>query len=170
MKVAIKKVRVPGKSLAARSFAHVDYADAFAARLPGNWHEDVDALTLSVLTTGPRWVAWLLRLRDLLVRPLGLETAGVSTVQTVSSIQPGGKVGMFPVLARTSDEIMVGKNDRHLDFRASVLVKGKDGAKWVVVSTVVHFNNGLGRVYFLPVSFFHRLIIRSLLSRAIAAL
>ena len=63
--------------------------------------------------------------------------------------------------------ILLGEDDRHLDFRLSVLRQRGGTADWVVVSTVVRFNNWLGRAYFLPVRPLHQLIVPAILRSAL---
>ncbi|GAO28083.1 hypothetical protein JCM15548_144 [Geofilum rubicundum JCM 15548] len=62
----------------------------------------------------------------------------------------------------------MGENDKHLNFRASFLLtpSPRDKEKQVFsITTAVHFNNGMGEMYFLPVKPFHGLIIRSTLKK-----
>ena len=79
-----------------------------------------------------------------------------------SHLQPGDMVGMFRAFARSGEEILIGADDRHLDFRASMLVRRDASRSSAVLTTVVHFNS-LGRPYFFVVRPFHRLIVTSLL-------
>ena len=79
------------------------------------------------------------------------------------NLQPGNVAGIFHVLARNGDEILLGEDDRHLDFRLSVLVRRQAGVAWAVVTTVVRYNGLLGRAYFLPVRPFHKRIVPAML-------
>jgi len=67
----------------------------------------------------------------------------------------------FPVVARTDHEILLGKDARHLDFRASVQVA--DGH--VTLGTVVRLHRTTGRLYFAVVRRFHPFLARMLLRR-----
>jgi hypothetical protein len=104
-------------------------------------------------------------LRDRIVSPLGLRTARTSTTSRdpASRLQPGDMAGMFQVFERSDDEILLGGDDSHLDFRVSVLVLRSAVRSSAVLTTVVRFNNGLGRAYFFVVRPFHRLIVTSML-------
>ena len=78
-----------------------------------------------------------------------------------------GNIGIFPVLAESPEEMLMGLDDRHLDFRVAVTVRpAAAGAQQVTVTTVVHTHNRLGRIYLAAIMPFHRLIARSLLNRA----
>jgi hypothetical protein len=57
----------------------------------------------------------------------------------------------------------MGEDDKHLNFRASVLKDKTNGT--VSLTTVVHYNNLWGRVYFFPVKPFHKIIMKALLKR-----
>ncbi|MFG3258688.1 DUF2867 domain-containing protein [Streptomyces sp. NPDC048172] len=71
--------------------------------------------------------------------------------------------GAFPVLGRDHEdrEILLGKDARHLDFRASVLVA--DGR--VTLGTVVRTHHAGGRLYFALVRRVHPLMVRLMLRR-----
>jgi len=148
--------------------ASVDYADCYRVR--GAWlaGHSVDYLTAVAFSHVPRWVRFLERLRDRLVRCFGLQT-GADVVPVLpdpgARYEPGADVVFFQVLARSEQELVLGEQDRHLDFRVSVLLEPDPGpTPSLSLTTVVHFHNVWGRLYFLPVRPFHRLIVRRLLA------
>lgn len=71
------------------------------------------------------------------------------------------------VFDRRPDELLLGENDRHLDFRVSVLLSADDVQQWVTVSTVVCVHNAWGRAYFALVRPFHQLIVPTLIRHAL---
>jgi hypothetical protein len=81
-----------------------------------------------------------------------------------------GKVGIFPVRSNTATEVVLGEDDKHLDFRVWVHVEPQGGGYRVTTSTVVRTHNRLGRVYLGTIMPFHRLIARQMLSRALRRL
>jgi hypothetical protein len=109
-----------------------------------------------------------MRLRDRLVGIIGLKTASRLVRRDLGhdTLQVGDRLGIFKVFDRRSDELLLGEDDRHLDFRVSVLVKNDGSADWAIISTVVRFNSWLGRAYFLPVRQFHKLIVPAMLRNA----
>ena len=161
----VRGVAVPRGSLAANAFPVTSFADAYSIELPAGDEHDVDSLTWLLVTSSPRWADYLMWVRDRLVSLIGLHTAPprASSRTCTSRLQPGDMVGMFRVFARSDDEILLGADDRHLDFRASMLVRRSAPRSSVVLTTVVKFNNNLGRAYFFVVRPFHRLIVTSLL-------
>jgi hypothetical protein len=164
----VERVSIPRGSLIAGVFPHVDYADAYRVRLPASAPSDMDALVRVTFGATPGWASALMALRDRVVRIVGLKTTPSSERDRApTSFQPGARCGIFRVYARSADEILLGEDDRHLAFRVSVLRQRGGAADWVVVSTVVRFNNWLGRAYFLPVRPLHQLIVPAVLRSAL---
>jgi Protein of unknown function (DUF2867) len=96
----------------------------------------------------PGWAGLLLAVRNALVRPFGLKT-GASGETT------------FPACHETDDEIVLGIDDRHLDFRIGLI--RQDGRLYM--STWVHPHNRWGRAYLALVMPFHILISRGAVAR-----
>jgi len=164
----IEKIAIPRGTLVASVFPRTDYADAYRAKLPAGAPRNIDAIARASFSAAPRWVRALMALRDGIVSVVGLKTSGKGerTLENLT-FEPGASFGVFRVFARNADEILLGQDDRHLDFRVSVLRQTEDATDWVVVSTVVRFNNWLGRAYFTPVRLFHRLIVPAMIRSAI---
>ncbi|KPV52408.1 hypothetical protein SE17_15660 [Kouleothrix aurantiaca] len=169
---AVHAVALPAGTLIEHAFARPDYADAYAARLPPGAPADIDALVVAALTSAPAWVGALMALRDRVVRLAGLKTMppGALRGPRPRDLETLAQRGLFKVYARAEDEVLLGLDDRHLDFRVSVLRAPISGGEEVVVSTVVRFNGWLGRLYFLPVRFFHRLVVPAMLRRGLRTL
>ena len=160
----VRAVPLPEGGLAGATFPSVDYADAYAVGLPPG----VDARTFAeaVFASSPRWVAALMALRNTIVRPLGL-IATQSALEHAAAVKgSGARVGIFPVLAEAADEVVLGLDDRHLDFRLSVRVLDNGFERLGVVTTLVRFHGVLGRAYFVPVRPAHRLIVPAMLRAA----
>jgi hypothetical protein len=165
---SVQKVVLPPHSLVEHAFSHLDYADAYRVRLPAGAPTDLDTVARAALGVVPRWVALLMWLRDRIVGLIGLKTAKrlASHDAAHAALQVGDALGIFRVFERSADELLLGEDDRHLDFRLSVLVRNDGSADWAIVSTVVRFNSWLGRAYFLPVRPFHMLIVPALMRGA----
>ncbi len=99
----------------------------------------------------PVWVNWLMKLRNIAVMPFGLRT----------DLGKGEIIGVFPVVMRNDTEIILGFDDKHLDFRISILTDGRHayGATWV------RRHNRLGRIYLAVIMPFHILIMRGAIGR-----
>jgi len=108
-----------------------------------------------------------MKVRDTLVAGFGLKTAKHLT--SLGSEAKGNRVGLFKIYSTSATEIVLGEDDKHLDFRVSVLCSGEApmaSKRQLVVSTVVHCHNRLGRIYILLIAPFHRLVVQSSLRRA----
>lgn len=164
----VRAVRVPGGGLADR-FHPLDYSDAFAVAIPAS--ADARSLAESIFTSPPWWVAGLVLLRNMLVLPLGLiATPSAFRREAVRANGIGDRIGMFPVVALAEDEVLLGLDDRHLDFRVSVRVFREGTAQRGVVTTLVRFHGKLGRTYFIPVLPLHRVIVPSMLRHGVTRL
>ncbi|KQP68385.1 hypothetical protein ASF52_17805 [Methylobacterium sp. Leaf112] len=108
----------------------------------------------------------LFSIRDGVTRRLGLKAAE----KPRGSDDGSDHVGIFPVLSMHDDELIVGKDDRLMDLRISLLVqKGSDDFDRVLATTVVRCHNRRARAYIAVIRPFHRLLIRLSLSRAARA-
>ncbi|PZR95795.1 MAG: DUF2867 domain-containing protein [Candidatus Chloroheliales bacterium] len=161
-KPRIRKVRVPEGSLAARSFARVDYADAYRLRLPDDAPHDIDSVTRAFCMARLGWVEALIWLRNRIVSVVHLKTELPDQPQPIT-LEPGTYAYIFRIYQRAANEILLGEDDRHLDYRVSVLVQQGQHGWYATISTIVHFNNWLGRIYFVPVRPFHRLIVQAMM-------
>jgi hypothetical protein len=143
-------------------------ADAYAIRLPEDAITDPELLARFLFAHQPSWVAWLLSMRDVLVARFGIKT----TRQLRMSSRPASneRVDIFRIYERRPHEIILGEDDRHLDFRVSVMREMRalsTGPRpYLIVSTVVHCHNRLGRTYITLIAPFHRLVVESGLRRA----
>lgn len=96
----------------------------------------------------PGWANSLLALRNTLVRPFGLKTGAAD--------QP-----IFPTCHESDTELILGTDDRHLDFRIGLI--RQDGR--IYMSTWVRPHNAWGRAYLALVMPFHILISRGAIAR-----
>ncbi|WP_298269851.1 DUF2867 domain-containing protein, partial [uncultured Bradyrhizobium sp.] len=84
----------------------------------------------AMVTRQPRWIEWLLALRNLLVAPLGLKTSGATEGVARDMI------GIFPVVSETPQRLVAGFNDKHLDFRLVVDVAPDGPARSITATTI----------------------------------
>lgn len=158
---------IPRSSIISSDFGRIDYADSYMAEMDFGAHT-VDYLTAKFFISIPGWAKSLLKLRNFLVRFIGLHGDGLPQVDEPDPAvryEPGNQAVFFTVLSRNENEIVMGEQDKHLDFRTSMLIDRE--SKRIYVNTIVHFHNALGRNYFKPVKPFHKLIIKSMLKKFI---
>jgi hypothetical protein len=163
----IMSIPIPLESGIARFYPATDLADAYAIDLPPGTTTSPEVLARFIFTQQAPWVAVLMKLRDALVAGFGVKTS----TQLRSTVETAGpaRVGIFKVYSRNAQEIVLGEDDKHLDFRASVLrsvIPGSTDKQRLVVSTVVRCHNRLGRIYIFIIAPFHRMVVRAGLRRA----
>lgn len=145
----VHAVAVPATPLLQRAVPHVDWSDAYAVLVPSDLdgrhpQEWADA----IFRAPPGWIRVLFGMRELLVRAVGIERGGNHVFDTVSW---------------TPSEVLLGVDQAHLAFRASVLVEpGR-----LVVSTVVEVRNRRGLAYSALVRRIHPYVVRAMLARAV---
>jgi hypothetical protein len=107
------------------------------------------------LGKAPAWIEALMRVRHILVRPFGL----IYAPEQVSS----KRIGIFPVLQDSQDSVVLGLNDKHLDFR--VVVELFNAGRSVSLTTLVKPHNAFGKAYLTLIMPFHRLIAATILKQ-----
>jgi hypothetical protein len=90
--------------------------------------------------------------RRVITAPFGLSNDGPEAPD---------KLGPFPVEIETPQELIAGFNDRHLDFRISILSSDRR----IFLATWVHPHNLGGRLYLNLIMPFHVLIAKNALAR-----
>ena len=107
-------------------------------------------------------VSGLMRLRNLLARPLRLRTSSLGCpVSSLLNAAPTQRFAQrFPVLASSisanSAQVLLGSDDRHLQFRSSVAVQRDGELITFSLSTRVHCRNPFGHLYMAAVDPMHR--------------
>ena len=150
-----------------------DFSDCFSAIfLKDGKDVTIEDVGASFFLSTPTWIKLLLAIRNIIVKPFGLKTnTNIQNKQQLESefkFEPGQQYGIFKVYSRTQTELIVGANDKHLDFKVSLLLnKTTSGDNVLMISTVVFFHNRLGQLYFLFVKPVHKLIVPSTLKSMI---
>lgn len=121
------------------------------------------ALLDGFLRNPPTSVSRMMRLRNALVRPLGLRTSplGCPVSSLLSRHAAQTFDGRFPVLAQRMDaahaQVILGADDKHLRFRSCVAVRlVGDSAIELSLGTRVHCRNLFGHVYIALIERVHR--------------
>ncbi|GGD37659.1 DUF2867 domain-containing protein [Pseudoxanthomonas indica] len=153
-----------------------------AGELPAHHHDDSFVLTQAVptrrnaedwlaqvldgfLQQRPAGVTWLMRLRNVLVRPLRLRTSplGCPVSSLLSDQRDSLFLGRYPVLVQKIDadgrraQVILGADDRHLRFRSCVGVQLLDNGRIEIsLGTRVQCTNLFGRCYMATIAAAHR--------------
>ena len=145
----------PTESRISDWYAGARLADSFSVALPPQAPADIGTLADLLFADPPLWFTILLAIRDRVVILFGVKAS--------HDLAADDHIAFFPVLSRSADEITIGVDDRHLDFRGSVLLRR--AGRQLVLTTAVRCHNLLGRLYLGAILPFHILVAKSLLSR-----
>lgn len=172
--MTITKATLPVTSLLNQIGKRYDYADSFQSIIPDKENKLQPAgICKAFFLSTPKWIKKLLGLRNKIVGIFGLKTSGnVDRKQMLNNFkcEQGDRVGLFKVFAKTDNEVILGEDDKHLDFRISLFLdkfKENENEKQLTISTIVVFKNLFGRLYFLLIKPLHKFITRAMLKSII---
>jgi Protein of unknown function (DUF2867) len=153
-----------------------DFYDSYCLSLPTGDGRSALEIFLQTVAHTPEWVHFLMAIRNRVVALFGLKNLGklnrLRPDKAAHDYRPGDQVGIFTLHSQAPDEAIFFDDDKHLCVSISVqkLVRQDDFATGtlptVVITTVVHVHNLLGRLYMLPVGPVHKLVAPAVLSRA----
>jgi hypothetical protein len=148
------------------SLERIDYLDCYTAETKLAERELVEAYAIAFGQL-PTPFKHLLVIRSFLVRPFGIATVSYEDlarpIDTYRSYAIGDKIGRWTLFAKSDEEMIVGANDRHLDFRVSLF---REAGARLSISTVVMTHNAFGRAYLALILPFHSFGVKKLLSDA----
>lgn len=151
----MSRIAPPAISVIRDWYPGASLADSFAVALPPQAPADIDTLATLLFADPPLWFTILLAIRDRVVTLFGVKAS--------HALAAADHIAFFPVLSRSRDEITIGVDDSHLDFRGSVLLRRPE--RLLVLTTAVRCHNLLGRAYLAVILPFHILVAKSLLRR-----
>lgn len=155
------KNKIPANSIILKNFDNYHYCDSYYIKK--QTADSIDKIFTDIFET-PKWADTLESIRNAVVKIVGLEGGGKKINTHKADYYPiGSKAVYFTVIDRNENEIVTAENDKHLNFRVSVMTNRNENEVTIFLTTIVKFNNGLGRLYFLPVKPFHRIICKTLL-------
>lgn len=163
---------IPSSSALARSFVDAAYFwDSY--RAPSSHPEaSITDVFFAIFGHHPPWMKAMLVARNRVASWCGLDAPTAREIMTPSirsSYAVGDKIGVWPVYSRTDTELIAGRNNKHLDFRLSVLRETDRKTASVAVSTVCVVHNVYGKIYLFFIVPFHKWGVRRLMSNAIRA-
>jgi len=166
----IKKVVLPETSMLINN--PNDYRDSYCGQIDlQDKTITIDQVGNAFFVSSPKWIGLLLSFRNKIVSLFGLKTGHSISKEKKLIIEKGEQIGLFKIFDKTENEIILGEDDKHLDFRVSLFLDSHtQHKKKLIISTIVVFNNWFGKVYFLPVKPFHKVIVRNMLKNTIQEL
>lgn len=148
--------------LPSTTLPNADWADAYEIETLRAF-PDMKSAALCIVGGMPRWAKPLLWLRNMIVAPFGLKPGD----QRIVSQAGVDHVDFFPILSEADDQIVLGLDDRHLDFRILLERQASQGGVRYRLTTLVERHNLFGRAYLFLITPFHKSIVRSVLTNAV---
>jgi Protein of unknown function (DUF2867) len=170
--MSVVECDVPSASVLSRELIERAYfRDSCRAPLSRGELDIVDVF-FGIFAHHPLWMKLLLIVRNKVATLAGLDAPTASEILHVEikdRYVVGEKIGVWPIFSLSENEVVTGRNNKHMDFRLSVLkVPDGDGTS-VVVSTICTVHNLAGKLYLFLVIPFHRYGVRNLMANALAA-
>ena len=130
-----------------------DYKDCFWDEITEKPYMSVNELFNLMFSQYPKWIMRMYYIRNLIVKPFGVKI---------------NKSFENMIIEQNDNEIIIGAKDKHLTFHVSLFCSDvKDKTQEVSITTIVKYENILGRIYFAAIWLFHRIIVSYLFKRAI---
>ena len=170
--MTVRECDVPSSSTLNRALIERSYFhDSYRAPLTQSSMGIID-IFFALFGHHPLWMKLILIARNVAARIFGLEAPMIAEIlkpRARSSYVAGDKIGPWPVCFIGDHEIVAGRNNKHLDFRLSVLKVVDGETTGVVVSTVCSVHNLFGKIYLFFIIPFHRAGVQLLMSNAVTA-
>jgi len=136
--------------------SNANFADSYSSEVKGKDISATDAAH-AIFSSPPRFAVALMSVRNRIVSLFGIKTPdAISDGQNSAQ-----RIGIFPVISRQDDSIILGLDDKHLDFRICVTSRPSEttlDSSHISLSTVVKTKNTFGKLYLSAVMPFHRLL------------
>lgn len=160
-KPQVRRTPPPSDSVVASWYKNASLLDSYSIGLSASEPSSMRVLATRALANPPAWQKALIVTRDVMVTPFGIKTSYMVRESRGSN----ERVGFFPVHWEGRDEIVLGADDRHLDFRLSLLRRLSPAGASLMATTIVHAHNALGFTYLNLIRPFHHLVVRANLAR-----
>jgi len=163
----IKKAEIPADSLT-NNYLPANYTDVFSCEFNTEKKITPDDIQATFWTTRPKWVERLFKIRNSIVKIVGLKGDDPDPEIMKKCIHDNEDYGLLSVMGKSENETVIRLSDKHLDAYMSVYLEDVGCNKQLVsVITVVDIHNWLGYIYFYSICPFHKIVVKSMLKQAI---
>jgi hypothetical protein len=160
-KARVRQTTPPPESVVAGWYENASLLDSYGIDLSSSKQYSMRMLASRTFGDLPVWIKALNAVRDAIVTPFGVKTSG----EVRASRADNERVGFLPVQWESDDEIVLGEDDRHLDFRLSLLRRNSPTGTQLIATTVVRSHNAFGLTYLKVIRPFHHLVVRTSLAQ-----
>jgi hypothetical protein len=170
--VSVTECDVPASSSLDRRMLDAAYfSDSYRAPLRKGQASMAD-IFFGLFGHSPVWIKTLLLIRNRIACGFGLDVPKSSDIlQPIQQAryQVRDTIGPWPIFLLTDNELIAERDNKHLDFRLSLLRELHDGEPSVVVSTICNVHNVLGKIYLFFIVPFHKWGVKTLIGAAVIA-
>lgn len=138
----------------------IDFVDIFSTT---NHTDNIEEITNLVFNTTPNWVNSLFIIRNKIAGLFGLKTEMPNDYN--ENYKVGGYVKFFKIFSISDNEVILGADDSHLNFRA-LINNDKSDSYNIKIITLVEYNNLKGKIYMGIIKPFHRQIVKRMVRNA----
>jgi len=156
----VKEEHTPLTEDLKRLLPTIDFFDIFSTT---NHVDSLELISNKIFNTTPKWVAFLFRIRNSIANIIGLKYELPDDFN--ENFKVGGYIKFFKILEIKAHEVVLGANDKHLNFRA-IITRTADTHYNIKLTTLVEYNNTLGKIYMAVVKPFHRIVVIRMLKNA----
>lgn len=147
------------------------FRDSYSVPI-ANTDDSMTTLFFGIFGHHSKWIKAALIARNRIAAQFGLEVPPDSEILNPTekdAYQVGDTIGPWPIYGLTQTELVAGRNNKHLDFRLSILKTTSNDVPVVVVSTICNVHNLSGKIYLLFIGPFHKWGVKRLLTDAVAS-
>ena len=129
--------------------------------------QSIDKVYMGVFGTLPNWVTFLMKLRNIVVKPFGLTTG--STIQMApktGQLCQGAKAGFLTIEHLDKHEIVANASDNDMGMYISVMHLEQQTYR---ISTLVNLKSCRAKIYVACVKPFHRRVVPQSIISALKA-
>ena len=160
--INIKPSELPKESILFSS--EYDFSDSFVgSNMNSSKRYSIEEITKLFFETSPKWIDHLFEVRNKVVKIFGLKVSDVPNKEELlknTKFVINEEIGLFKIFDKSNNEIILGQNDKHLNFKISILSNIRtDDKQLITISTLVYFNKWYGKLYFQLIRPFHKLIV-----------
>jgi hypothetical protein len=163
---------VPHHSAVGRDLIErADFRDAYRAPLSRLDLSVID-IFFGIFAHRPGWMNLLLIARNKVAGLAGLEVPATSEIirmERRDCYRVGDKIGPWRIFFLGPDELVTGRDNKHMDFRLSIMKVHDADESLAIVSTLCMVHNKLGQYYLSTIAPFHEFGLRSLIANALVA-
>ena len=170
----IYRTLIPKQSSIYSYIRQPDFRESFYCTVPTSLEIDASLAFKHFVDSPPPVIQFLLKVRDTLFRPFGLQTSEhpspIDFIEPPVARETSTVSDMF-ISFKSKEEVIWGLQDKHLDFVISLICLPKPAHEVkeslheyeIWVSSAIRYHNIWGRLYFFSVNLIHVFVLKTMI-------